>query len=505
MSYYDIYDSNDNLVASGVWIDEYTSGSGKGTDDFTISAILLYFLGFIGMGIMLFNIPPMFTFVGIIAALIYVLPLIMVLLALIIKPFVQDRENEIFDSENEPLTYHLFKLLTGGGSILKNIFKNFLAPFAYCLFNVFIALFWICYPIGAISQVALIGMIIPSAYSMYYYPFILIKNAVKRKSKALGIAAAAIIIGSLTLFLVNYNTFMQVDDLIGIAFFFTMLTVLGTFAIMIGNLVISKSKVKCAILLALYTVLVAAVAIISLVVIPKHNEERYNEAVQCVEDGEYRKARELFLNLGRYKDSEAKYGEIKFMGLEVGEKITLGTQWDSPDALGENPLSWTVIAVDGDKALVLSDAILSSIESSSLSTWNERNTVRNFLQGMDASFSEDEKERILEHNYGISINGSTLSATDKLFLLSMAELEQYCRAEQIFDKKDTKYNDNQVLEYLMSDFDYEYKYSFYVRDVDDGGKWIVADCEAGEFVTKDNKYVGIRPAMYISLDKAEGE
>jgi hypothetical protein len=340
---------------------------------------------------------------------------------------------------------------------------------------------------------------------MYYYPFILIKNAVKRKSKVLGFTAAAIIIGSLAAFLVNYDAFMQINDMIGIAFFFTMITVLGTFAIIIGNLVLSKKKVKNAILLALYTVLVAVVAIMSFIVIPKQNEERYNEAVQCVENGEYRKAREIFFELGRYKDSEAKYGEIKFVKLEVGEKIFLGTQTDAPDSLGENPLSWTVISVDGDKALVLSDAILTSIDSGSLSRWLKSNAVRNALNSMNGFFSEDEKARILEHNYDIKINESTLSATDKLFLLSMAELEEYCSKEQIFNKKDTKYNDHQVLDYQMSDFDYEYKYSFYVRDVNGDEEWIIADCEAQQFITKDNKYVGIRPAMYISMDKAEGE
>ena len=87
----------------------------------------------------------------------------------------------------------------------------------------------------------------------------------------------------------------------------------------------------------------------------------------------------------------------------------------------------------------------------------------------------------------------------------MAELEEYCSKDQIFNKKDTKYNDHQVLDYQMSDFDYEYKYSFYVRDVNGDEEWIIADCEAQQFITKDNKYVGIRPAMYISTDKAEGE
>ena len=57
----------------------------------------------------------------------------------------------------------------------------------------------------------------------------------------------------------------------------------------------------------------------------------------------------------------------------------------------------------------------------------------------------------------------------------------------------------------MNDYDYEYKYSFFVRNTSDNGEWIIADCDAKLFVIKDNKYVGIRPDMYISIDDAVGE
>ena len=500
MGYYDIRDCNDNLIASNVWIDEY-GGDGSGADSTTMSAIILYFLGFIGMGIMMFNIPTHLIFIGIISLLIYILPLATVLLAVILKPFVKESDFKLFDEEEEPLSYHLCRLLTGGGSIIKSIAKNFLAPFAYCLFNVFIALFWICYPLGSIKEVTLIGIIIPCAYSMYYYPFVLIKNAVKRHSKILGFTAAAVIVASLTVFLANYNNFMEKDSVIGIAVFFSMITVLGTFAILIGNLILGKKKVKRAVLLILYSLLVIVVAIVSALVLPNKNSENYAKALECVENGEYREARELFLELGRYKDSEAKYNEIKFVDLEIGEKIIMGTQTDKPDSLnGENPLSWTVIAVDGDKALVLSDAILTSINSNSLSQWAKSNNVRSSLKSMEGLFSESDKERILEYTYDINIDDKNIQATDKLFLLSPDELEEYCTKKQIFDKKDTKYNDHQVLNYQMEKFDYEYKYSFYTRAVSDSGEWIIADCEAMQFITKDNKYVGIRPAMYISTD-----
>lgn len=53
----------------------------------------------------------------------------------------------------------------------------------------------------------------------------------------------------------------------------------------------------------------------------------------------------------------------------------------------------------------------------------------------------------------------------------------------------------------MSDFDYKYEYSYYVRNTDESGNWIVADCENQQFTTKFNKYTGIRLTMYITLDE----
>ncbi|MBO5879106.1 MAG: hypothetical protein J6Q68_00950, partial [Clostridia bacterium] len=231
MAYYDIIDnSNGNIVASNVWIDE--DGQGASVDAMTISAVLLYLFGFIGMGIMLFNLlPTPFVFVGIIAALIYALPLIMVVLALILRPFVYNKDDDFFNEEDEPITHYLCGLLLNGGSIVKNVLKNFISPFAFCLFNVFIALFWICYPLGTIKEATLIGIIIPCAYSMYYYPFVLIKNARKRHSKLLGLSTVGIILLSLAVFLLNYDRFMQTDSVVGIALFFSMITVFGTFAI----------------------------------------------------------------------------------------------------------------------------------------------------------------------------------------------------------------------------------------------------------------------------------
>ncbi len=510
---------------------EYDSGGRGSADAFSMPATLLYFFGFIGMAIMLFNVPSYLLVLGILGLVLYTLPLIAAIIAAIMKPFALKREREYereleqklgknlivterknlsfgpFDEEDEPFTVHLCHMLYDGGSVIGNVFKRFIAPYAFCLFNLMLAIFWICYPLGSINEIALISMIIPSAYSMYYFPFVLIRAAVRLHSKLLGFVTAGIITASLALFLINYNTFMEIDSVVGIAFFFTMITVLSTLAILLTNLVLSKSKkTKQIILLLLYVVLLIAVTVVSVVALPDQNEDKYNEAIACVARGDYRQARVLFLELGRYQDAEQRYQEIQFTDLQVGEQVIMGSQFNKPGSTdGDNPLSWTVISVKDGQALLLSDAILTSIESNSLSQWNKSNSVRSALRNLSYLFSDAEKERIVEYSYSFTADGEEIEASDKLFLLSQKELEQYCSDEQIFSKKDSKYNDHQVLNYLMQDSDYEYVYSYYVRGTDSSGEWIIADCQSKQFSVKDNRYVGIRPAMYISMEQEKSQ
>lgn len=462
----------------------------------SIPALILYVLGFIGFGIMMFNMSGGLILLGIFGLIFYILPVLAVLFTLLLKQFEPKSSNP---KANKPFITELIQLLYADGNVIKNILNNFIAPYAFLLFDLFLAVFWICYPIGIIKEATLIGLVIPSAYCMYYYPFVLIKAAVQRRSKTLIFVMAGIVVVSLTVFLVNYNTFAETGSVAGIALFFTMLTVLSSLAILITNLVLSKPKLKPALLLTVYSILAIAVCASSLYVLPGLNADKYEQAIACVQNGEYRQARELFLQLGRYEDSAEQYEKIKFVKLEVGEKVVMGSQATKPDSsTGDNPLSWTVIAVENGKALLFSDAILTSIDSNSLSKWNESNNVRNKLGDLMYVFNDHEKARIAEYSYSFAVNGETMEAKDKLFLLSREELEKYCSTEQIFSKKDTSYNDHQVVGF---GFDYDYVYSYYVRDTDDSGEWIMVSCEEKQFTDKNTKYVGIRPAMYVSLDE----
>ena len=86
-------------------------------DSYTLSALILYILGFFGMGVMLTSVPSQFLLVGIVASVLYVLPLLAVLLALVMKPKVEKRREFgiiSLDPVGEPLTYFLVNLLIAG-------------------------------------------------------------------------------------------------------------------------------------------------------------------------------------------------------------------------------------------------------------------------------------------------------------------------------------------------------------------------------------------------------
>jgi hypothetical protein len=266
---------------------------------------------------------------------------------------------------------------------------------------------------------------------------------------------------------------------------------------------LADRKKKSIFALVLYAVLLILLVIGVVCVIPAGNQERYESALVCIENGDYRQAREQLRALGNYKDAAERYDEIAFTELQVGEHVVMGMQYNKPDSLRQDKaLEWTVIAVEEGKALLLSDAILTSIDDRGSSAQWEKNTslLRNQLSSLGYVFDENEKSQILPHSYEITVDGESVTVTDELFLLSRAELEQYCTQDQIYSKKDTSYNDHQVLKYQMDDSDYEYVYSYYVRDTDEDGKWIMVDCVNRDFVAKNTSYVGIRPAMYVSMD-----
>lgn len=448
-------------------IEDVTFSEPNGTEK--IFSVIAYVLGFIGLLIMLFCIPRTMLVFGIIAFLIYLLPAIAFVVSLI-------RDGDDF-----------WELL-----------PKCITPFASLLFNLLVAVFWIGYLTGTMAEMTIISLIIPSMYCMYFYPFILIRGAIKMKKVILGILAGVIIVASFAVLMAVYST----DIMLAIGLMQTSIIVLSTITILVFNLIYSPSRAKYVLISIAYGIL-ALIVIITSVVMLHSNVEQYESAIQSMESGDYKSAREQFLALGDYKDAAEKYDDIRFTNLQVGESIVFGTQASKPNGGSSNPISWTVIDVKDGKALLLSDKILTTIDSPALFNLDNA-TVYNRLDYLSATlFSKSEIVRMQEYTYEAVRGDDVKTYTNKLFLPSRAELEKYGVKDYIFDDGDTSYNDIELTsEYLVNDFGHDHTYSYLVRDAAEDGSWLIADCESDVFSAWNNKYKygGIRPAIYINID-----
>ena len=475
MPYYDIYDSNDNLIASNVFIDSpIYSCDGSGGDAsglFVISMIAGYVLAFIGMIIMLCNVPLTMMFPAICAFLIF----------LLIPVIAYFKSGSIL-------------------SVLGIIAKN-----SYLFFSLLIGMWWVLYSLQTVNEVLLIGMIVVAMYSMYMIPGVLVYESMKTETK-LGIVGAVITyITALVIYLVNHDTYINSTTFgsFYLIIFPTIIVGLGSIFIYVNRLVYSIKngyKAKGLLGLALYLTIILSVVITSFVFIPNKLEKSYIEAEAYLNSEDYKEAREVLLSLGRYSDASKKYESIEYKDLEIGEKVTFGQYLKKPDSYDRIDLTWTIIHTDGDYAILFCDEIITSIDSNPLYRWVDGNNVRYELDSIYGFFSDEDKKRIVLNEVEFVTASNTFTAKDELFILSEEELKQYCSDEMIFSKDDTTYNDHKAVGYMQTDFDYDYVYSYYVRDTDKNDEWIIVDCENKQFITKNNRYVGIRPAVVIKMD-----
>ena len=117
--------------------------------------------------------------------------------------------------------------------------------------------------------------------------------------------------------------------------------------------------------------------------------------------------------------------------LSVGDSLQMGNY-------GENSIWWEVIAVDGDRALVISrDSVDWKLfnEQYENVTW-ETSTLRNWLNDTfyNSAFNSDERSKILTttienpDNPDSGVDGGN-DTEDRLFLLSVYEVEEYYERE----------------------------------------------------------------------------
>lgn len=183
--------------------------------------------------------------------------------------------------------------------------------------------------------------------------------------------------------------------------------------------------------------------------ITKINDCRYANANSLIEEKKYVEAYEEFISLNGYKDSNEMalkafncYKAEKLKEAKVGDIVLFGTyEQDNHASNGEGSIEWLVLAKKDNKILVISNKALDCQPyntSFTAVTW-ESCSLRNWLNGtfLDAAFSSEEQTQILNTSVSANTNpeydtDSGSSTTDKVFLLSIDEVNKY------FDNEETR-------------------------------------------------------------------
>lgn len=202
--------------------------------------------------------------------------------------------------------------------------------------------------------------------------------------------------------------------------------------------------------------------------------------------------------------------------LSVGDSLQMGNY-------GENSIWWEVIAVDGDRALVISrDSVDWKLfnEQYENVTW-ETSTLRNWLNDTfyNSAFNSDERSKILTttienpDNPDSGVDGGN-DTEDRLFLLSVYEVEEYYEREAFREAGLSIKAHNSAKEYNPDGYIGGLSSSWWTRTpgedefgficVNGGGEFetrptgLASDLFTSGIVVADDKNgAGVRPAMWI--------
>ena len=209
---------------------------------------------------------------------------------------------------------------------------------------------------------------------------------------------------------------------------------------------------------------------------------------------------------------------------KVGDTCYLGTyEQDGDLENGVEPLKWQVLAVEEDRALLVADRVIDSVQMDPDSvqlTW-ETSTLRAWLNDefYNTNFTDEDKVRILfseienPDNVRYETKGGN-NTQDYVFLLSHDELKTYFKGDKYFTYP-TQYA---IDEDVMVGYETSYAWwwlrspGFYqdmvavcaTRDADVSLVEFGRDVdmlEVGTYVT--NRRMGLRPAVWIDTANAE--
>ena len=146
--------------------------------------------------------------------------------------------------------------------------------------------------------------------------------------------------------------------------------------------------------------------------------------------------------------------ENPFIGVDVGDVVAFGQyEQDGDETNGQEAIKWRVLAIEDEKALVISEYALDAKqynEEPDGITW-EKCTLRSWLNKdfLNNAFTEDEQEMISlteiinEDNPKYGTKGGN-NTEDKIFLLSIEEVEKYFADDESRIVDNTQYAKNNV-------------------------------------------------------------
>ena len=177
------------------------------------------------------------------------------------------------------------------------------------------------------------------------------------------------------------------------------------------------------------------------------NDAKYNAAVALIEKGDIINAYESLIALNGYKDSTQKANDIfsqynmaKLKAAAVGDIVYFGSyEQDNNKSNGKEDIEWLVLAKEGNKALVISKYALDCQQyntSYTSVTW-ETCSLRKWLNGtfLSAAFNSEEQNSIISSTVTADKNPSYSTSpgnntTDKVFLLSITEVNKYFSSDE---------------------------------------------------------------------------
>ena len=273
----------------------------------------------------------------------------------------------------------------------------------------------------------------------------------------------------------------------------------------------AKRNKKIAIITtSIVCIVIAFIIVLNAVIIPN---SKYNDAIALMDAGNSVEAYSIFQELGNYKDSAEKAGNIrviknkeKLKNANVGSYVTLGVyERENNNSNGKEDVEWLVLAKEGNKVLVISKNALDCQQYSTSYTkvtW-ETCSLRKWLNGTFINNAFSPEEQAMIPTVTVSADKDPGNATqDKVFLLSTTEANRYFTSDEARKCAPTDYAIAQGAYYYSGHCLWWLRSPGHTQTsaaiVNCFGE-VISDGDSYH-IRVDNGDFAVRPALWITLD-----